>query len=126
MSAATAQGVVVSELLGPLSMHFKRGEAADRNFHTDSRQYLFAKILRDNNREIRSLILAKGYLLPLEQQQNAIELVAHLDVWLELWEQLAATKIHHAEDRFGFESCKYPQQAAAALKEFCCTFSQPT
>ncbi len=123
---ATAPSVVVSELLGPLSMHFKRGEAAYQNFHTDGRQYLFAKILRDNNREIRSLILNKGYLLPLEQQHNAIELVAHLDVWLELWEQLAATRTHRAEDKFGFESCKYPQQAAAALKEFCFRFSQPT
>lgn len=100
-------------------MHFQRGEAAYQNFHIDGRQYLFAKILRDNNREIRSLILAKGYLLQPEQQHNAIELVAHLDVWLELWEQLAATKVHKAEDKFSFESCKYPQQAASALKEFC-------
>jgi hypothetical protein len=114
-----SQEILNSELLGPLSMHFKRGEAAYQNFHTDGRQFLFAKILRDNNREIRNLILTKGYLLPLEQQQNAIDLVAHLDVWLELWEQLAATKVHQPEDKFSFESCKYPQEAATALKEFC-------
>jgi hypothetical protein len=113
------QEILNSQLLGPLSMHFRRGEAAYQNLHTDGRQFLFAKILRDNNREIRSLILSKGYLLPLEQQQNAIDLVAHLDVWLELWEQLAASKTHQPDDKFSFESCKYPQQAAAALKEFC-------
>jgi hypothetical protein len=114
-----AQEIIVSELLGPLSMHFRRGEAAYQNFHADGRQFLFAKILRDNNREIRNLILAKGYLLPLQQQQNAIDLVAHLDIWLELWEQLAATKTYKPEDKFGFESCKYPQEAATSLKEFC-------
>jgi hypothetical protein len=114
-----SQEILNSELLGLLSMHFKRGEAAYQNFHADGRQFLFAKILRDNNREIRNLILTKGYLLPLEQQQNAIDLVAHLDVWLELWEQLAATKVHRPEDKFSFESCKYPQEAATALKEFC-------
>ncbi len=113
------QEIIVSELLGSLSMHFRRGEAAYQNLHTDGRQFLFAKILRDNNREIRSLILAKGHLLPVVQQQNAIDLVAHLDIWLELWEQLAATKIHKPEDKFSFESCKYPQAAATALKEFC-------
>jgi hypothetical protein len=113
------QEILISEILGPLSMHFKRGEAAYQNFHVDGRQFLFANILRDNNREIRSLILSKGYLLPLEQQQNAIDLVAHLDIWLALWEDLAATKIHRPDDKFSFESCKYPQAAATALKEFC-------
>ncbi len=113
------QEILVSELLGPLSMHFRRGEAAYQNFHSDGRQFLFAKILRDNNHEIRSLILSKGHQLPLEQQQNAIDLVAHLDIWLELWEHLAATKSHKPEDKFSFESCKYPQEAATALKEFC-------
>jgi hypothetical protein len=109
----------VAELAGALSLHFRRGEAAYQNFHADGRQFLFAKILRDNNREIRNLILAQGYLLPFEQQQNAIELVAHLDIWLELWEHLAATKAHKPEDKFSFESCKYPQAAAASLKEYC-------
>lgn len=113
------QEIIVSELLGPLNMHFQRGEAAYQNLYADGRQFLFTKILRDNNRAIRSLILTKGYLLPLEQQQNAIELVAHLDIWLELWEQLAATKVHKPADTFSFESCKYPQEAATALKEFC-------
>jgi hypothetical protein len=111
--------ILVSELVGPLSIHFRRGEAAYQNLLSDGRQFLFAKILRDNNREIRSLILSKGHLLPFEQQQNAIELVAHLDVWLELWEDLAATTAHKPEDKFSFESCKYPQAAATSLKEFC-------
>ena len=110
---------LVPELLGPLSMHFQRGEAAYQNFHVDGRQFLFATILRDNNYQIRKLILSKGYLLPLVQQQHAIDLVAHLDVWLALWEDLAATKAHRPEDKFSFESCKYPQSSATALKEFC-------
>jgi hypothetical protein len=114
-----AQEILVSELVGPLSMHFRRGEAAYQNLFSDGRQFLFAKILRDNNQEIRNAILSKGHLLPFEQQQNAIELVAHLDIWLELWEHLAATKAHQPEDKFSFESCKYPQEAATSLKEFC-------
>ena len=117
--SAEATEILVSELVGRLSMHFRRGEAAYQNFHADGRQFLFAKILRDNNCQIRDLILTKGYLLPFEQQQNAIELVAHLDIWLELWEQLAATKVFKPEDKFGFESCRYPQEAATSLKEFC-------
>jgi hypothetical protein len=118
------QEILRSQLLGPLCMHFRRGEIAYQNFHADGRQFLFAKILRENNREIRSLILSKGYLLPLEQQQNAINLVAHLDVWLELWEHLAATKSHKPEDKFCFESCKYPQDSVAKLKEFCFALGQ--
>jgi hypothetical protein len=110
---------LISELLGPLSMHFQRGEAAYQNFHLDGRQFLFATILRDNNYEIRKLILSKGYLLPLVQQQQAIDLVAHLDIWLALWKDLAATKTHRPEDKFSFESCKYPKESATALKEFC-------
>ena len=111
--------ILVSELVGPLSIHFRRGEAAYQNLFLDGRQFLSAKILKDNNSEIRRLILSKGYLLPFEQQQNAIELVAHLDIWLELWEDIAATKAHKPKDKFSFESCKYPQEAAASLKAFC-------
>jgi hypothetical protein len=111
----------LADLAGALSIHFRRGEAAYQNFHADGRQFLFAKILRDNNREIRSLILSQGYFLPFEQQKNAIELVAHLDIWLELWEHLAATKAHKPEDKFSFESCQYPQAAATALKNYCLT-----
>lgn len=113
------QETPVSDLAGMLSIHFRRGEAAYQNFHKDGRQFLFAKILRDNNCEIRRLILTQGHLLPFEQQQNAIELVAHLDIWLGLWEHLAATKAHQPEDGFSFESCRYPQEAATSLKEFC-------
>jgi hypothetical protein len=113
------QDRLISELAGSLSLHFRRGEAAYQNFHADGRQFLFAKILRDNNHQIRSLILSQGYLLPFEQQQHAIELVAHLDIWLELWEHLAATKAHKPEDKFSFESCQYPQLAATSLKEYC-------
>ena len=47
------QEILVSELVGSLSMHFRRGEAAYQNFHADGRQFLFAKILRDNNCEVR-------------------------------------------------------------------------
>ena len=64
------QELLVSELVGPLSMHFRRGEAAYQNFHADGRQFLFAKILRDNNCQVRDLILSKGHLLPFEQQQK--------------------------------------------------------
>jgi hypothetical protein len=110
--------ILVSEILGPLNMHFKRGEAAYQNFHLDGRQFLFASILRDNNRAIRQLILTKGHLLPIEQQQHAIDLVAHLDIWLALWEDLAASKVHRPEDKFSFESCKYPKESVVALKEF--------
>jgi hypothetical protein len=116
-----ARETLIAELIGPLNMHFKRGEAAYQNLYSDGRQFLFTKILRDNNREIRSLILHKGYLLPLAQQQNAIDLVAHLDIWLELWAQLAATRAYQPEDQFSFESCNYPKVAATALKDFCNT-----
>jgi hypothetical protein len=118
MTTAT-QEILERELVGQLSMHFRRGEAAYNNFHADGRQFLFAKILRDNNCEIRHLLLSRGHLLPFEQQQNAIELVAHLDIWLALWEYLASTKAHKPEDGFSFESCRYPQEAAKSLKEFC-------
>ena len=55
-----ARETLIAELIGPLNMHFKRGEAAYQNLYSDGRQFLFTKILRDNNREIRSLILHKG------------------------------------------------------------------
>jgi hypothetical protein len=61
------QEILVSELVGSLSIHFRRGEAAYQNLFSDGRQFLFAKILRDNNSEIRRLILSKGHLLPFER-----------------------------------------------------------
>jgi hypothetical protein len=70
------QEILISEILGPLSMHFKRGEAAYQNFHVDGRQFLFANILRDNNREIRSLILSKGATAKCDRSSRTFRYLA--------------------------------------------------
>lgn len=104
------------DFLGPLMTLLKRGEVAYKNYMTDGKILLHAKILKDNNERIRTLVLEKSHLLPVEYHKYAIDLVAHIDVWYVLWMDLSDRNAYALTDAFVFKNkVRFPAEAVNAL-----------
>ena len=104
--------------LGPLMILLKRGNATYQSYLANGKTFLYAKILKDNNERIRTLILEKSHLLPLEYQDYAIDLVAHIDVWHALWMDLSDRRSYQLTDEFVFENkVRFPAASVEALSE---------
>lgn len=76
----------VSELLGLVDLQFDRTRRAFERYN-DKNLYLEAKVLKEGNEAIRSLLLSRAYLIPPELRDDAAKLVQHYDVWLEVFEK---------------------------------------
>lgn len=114
---AVSDQAQLDELLGPLHMHFEAARAAYRDYLEHDQSFLFASSLRRINRGARSLLLGKGYLLADELQAAAVDLIGHYDVWLTLWDDLAARQQPAPGDRFVFANRHtYPKQAEQRLE----------
>jgi hypothetical protein len=110
------ESIIIQDLLGPLSTLLKRGEVAYENYMSNKKAFLYAIIIKDNNMRIRELILRYSHLLPHTQQSNAIELVAHIDIWSILWNDLNESKSHLLDDEFTFEnSSTFPKKSVESL-----------
>ena len=110
---------VVSELLGPFDMQLKRGQLAYERYLANGKKFLYTKILKETNGELRQLLLSKGYLLPEELQQKALDLIEHLDVWHVLWDDLQERNRPGLYDEFVFENdVNFPKKSVAAIVEF--------
>jgi len=108
--------MIIQELLGHLDTLLKRGEIAYKNYITNKKTFLYATIIKDNNMRIRELILRQSHLLPSDQHQNAIDLVAHIDIWSVLWKDLNESRRHNLQDEFVFEnSVTFPRKSVESL-----------
>lgn len=104
------------EILGPLDTLLKRGKIAYRNYISNGKCLLYAKIIKNNNEQIRELILEKAHLLPFEHQSKAIDLVTHIDIWYVLWEDLYEREKYNLNDEFIFKNnATFPKESVASL-----------
>ena len=102
--------------VGKLHTLLQRGHITYKNYLSNKKIFLYAKILKDNNDGIRQLILTHCHILPAEQQVNAIQLVSHIDAWSCLWEDLYERLTPKPSDVFTFENDNtFPTKAADAL-----------
>lgn len=105
-------------LLGPLHIHFLAAAQAYRDYFENGKSFLFACSLRRTNASARELLLHHAYLLPDELQPHALALLRHYDVWLTLWDELAANTEPTMEQPFVFENpVSFPKEAQRKLLE---------
>jgi hypothetical protein len=98
-------------------MRFRAARAAYASYLDQGRIFLFARSLRRINFSTRKLLLDRGWMLPEELREHALALIAHYDVWLTLWDDLAERTSPLPSDPFVFEnSFTYPREAEAALE----------
>ncbi len=108
---------MLMEVLGPVHMQMKRAEAAYRSYLNDGRKFIYTLVLRDSNAAVKDLLLDRGYLLPVGLQDDALQLIEHLDIWLIKWHELRERTNPSLDDPFVFANeSVYPKRSAQNLE----------
>lgn len=108
---------MLMEVLGPVHMQMKRAEAAYRSYLDDGRKFIYTLVLRDSNAAVKDLLLERGYLLPAALQDDALQLIEHLDIWLIKWHELRERTNPSLDDPFVFANeSVYPKRSAQNLE----------
>ena len=108
---------MLMEVLGPVHMQMKRAEAAYRSYLNDGRKFIYTLVLRDSNAAVKDILLERGYLLPTGLQEDALQLIEHLDIWLIKWHELRERANPALDDQFVFANENvYPKRAAQNLE----------
>jgi len=108
----------LSELLGPLNMHFERTKAAFDRWNGKN-LFLEAQIVRQGNQTIRDTLLAKGHLIPPSLVPHATKLIVHYDVWMEAFDRIRGEASPSADTPFVFvgpAGYPFPHDAEEAFK----------
>jgi|AntAceMinimDraft_12_1070368.scaffolds.fasta_scaffold35485_2 hypothetical protein len=74
------------DFIGEIKTQLDRLHLAYKAYINGGKIFLYAKILKTSNDELRDLLIRKTHLLPIEQIPNAVALIHHIDVWSTLWE----------------------------------------
>jgi hypothetical protein len=109
----------LSELLGPLNMHFERTKAAFDRWNGKN-LFLEAQIVRQGNQTIRDTLLAKGHLIPPNLIPFATKLVVHYDVWMEAFDRIRGESSPSPDTPFVFvgpAGYPFPRDAEEAFKQ---------
>ena len=108
------------KFLGKIVIQFSRSRIAYNNYLTNGKTFIFAKILKNSNQAAQTLLLENSYLLSDNLIADSLKLIAHFDIWMEKWNDLANSKFFKLEEEFSFEnSFTFPKEAAKNLeKEF--------
>jgi hypothetical protein len=105
------------ELTGQLYMNLKRSATAYKEYLQGGKTFMFARVLRQYNEKIRSLILEKGYLLPSHLQEDGLALVSHYDIWMQKWDDLKNRINPSPDDEFIFPNdATFPKEAARNIE----------
>jgi len=109
----------LSELFGPLNMHFERTKAAFDRWNGKN-LFLEAQVVRQGNQTIRDTLLAKGHLIPPSLVPHATQLVVHYDVWMEAFDRIRGEASPSPNTPFVFvgpEGYPFPHEAEEAFKQ---------
>ena len=106
------------EFLGKLYILFKRSDKTYANYIKNNKQFLFAKILKKCNDDILELLVENSHLLSDELIKDSMELIFHLDIWIEKWNYYENELKPRIEDSFIFENeYTFPNNAVQNLKK---------
>jgi len=109
----------IKDFLGTLIFHFERGKLSYESYLKSGNNFLYARILKDNNSAIKKLLLSNGHILPTDLKQDALQILAHLDVWHELWDDLKHQLEPSLNDVFIFQNDhSFPKDSEKALIYF--------
>lgn len=106
--------------LGELYLHMKKAELAYKLYLAHNKQFLFAKILKTSNDSILNLLTNHAFFLTPALIEESLELMMHLSIWREKWEELEKKLQPDLETEFVFQNnFTFPREAAQKLeKEF--------
>jgi len=108
----------LSQLFGPLIMHFDRTKAAFDRWDGKN-LFLEAQIVRQGNQTIRDTLLSNGHLMPPHLIEHATALVVHYDVWMEEFDRVRVETSQAQDATFVFagpHGYPFPHKAEEAFK----------
>lgn len=119
-SRYTWQQESLSQLLGPVNMLLSRTEIAFKRL-TAHNTFLEAKILKESNEQIRDLLLQRSHLIPATLQEDANQLLAHYDRYLEEFDRVRGGATPANDEPFVFVGPKgfpFPRQSADHFQQY--------
>jgi hypothetical protein len=93
------------------------GEAY-RAYLDDGRTFRLAKMIRNRNDSLRSLLADHRDALPVVLRRDAEAILHHLDTWTASWKELEESLSPEDGDRFVFETViPFPRDAESRIME---------
>lgn len=106
------------KFLGTVYYNLKRSEIAYRQYLSNNKQFIYARVLKSCNDIILQQLVNHSYLLPDELLGDSLKLAFHLEVWREKWIALEIKNRPEPEDEFAFENLvTFPREAAQNLEK---------
>jgi hypothetical protein len=111
--------VATEDDLEKLKFYFIRGENTYNEYLLHGQTFLYAKILRENNRGLLNHLIELYPKLPSTLQSDALSLIHHIDVWAALWDCHQNELNPKAGDKFAFENkVNYPKRAEEYIVQY--------
>lgn len=108
----------LSILLNAINIHLNDSTVAYHNYMDAGMDFAHACELKANNIATRKLIVEHLDILPADLRGNAMEIVSHIDTWMELWDAHKQKLNPAPTDRFAFpNTASFPKEAANKLDE---------
>ena len=108
------------DIVRHLAFHLRRAGLAYENYLSNNHSFLYAKAIKRANDSVMQLIIHHGASLPIALQHDALEILAHLEVWRDLWIQAADQTSPALSDKFVFDNKHtFPRAACDRLLSYC-------
>ena len=109
----------LGEVVGPAVMHLDRTARVAQRYRKKPVSYFAARIMRESNEEVRSILLKNGHLIPEDLREHAHRLVEHHDVWILRFDEKVAREQPNQDTPFDvkFATPEFPDDAGAAFKQ---------
>ena len=110
---------ILKEEVGQLLFLFARGRRTYDSYISDDNKFIYARILKENNDDIKKLLKGVSHNFPRDVLEESVELIHHIDVWSELWVNLKSKTNPQLEDKFVFENkINYPKLVEEKIRRF--------
>ena len=98
--------------LNLVEMYFALSDRYYVSYIDNGKTFLYAKLLKKNNKELLKILKAMFIFLDAEGRTHVLELIFHLEVWMQQWNDLFNRNSPNLDDVFVFDSrTSYPKGA---------------
>ncbi|MFT6842575.1 MAG: hypothetical protein ACJASR_001342 [Psychroserpens sp.] len=92
------------KIIRKLSFLLAFSNKAYKEYLNNDKQFLYAKIIFNVNKEIKNLLKNGLLYLPVENHNDVIDIIFHIDVWANIWLEENKKQKPTCNDRFSFEN----------------------
>ena len=105
--------------LGQLDTLLCRGYFSYKQYLTLGKKFIYASIIKNNNKNIVKLILKNAHLFQDELKIDLLVIVYHIDSWKTQWNFLYENMHPKLDDEFIFETkIKFPKNSLVRLNDY--------